>query len=89
MKKYLIASLLGISACYYTLKVDPIPVVLSWGGITPDKNLVKVARPDGGPPKVGCSLRSRRRCVVLDFRNRLRRKMPVMIISGCLHKDRN
>jgi len=40
-----IAALLAIAACFYTLKVEPIPVVVSFGGYTPDKTLVV---PDGG-----------------------------------------
>jgi hypothetical protein len=27
------------------IKIDPVPVVLSWGGLTPDQQLVA---PDGG-----------------------------------------
>lgn len=33
-------ALLLLSGCTYHLHVDPIPVVLSWGGSTPDAPLV-------------------------------------------------
>lgn len=32
--------MLWLPGCVYTLKFAPLPVVLSWGGVTPDGKLV-------------------------------------------------
>jgi hypothetical protein len=52
--KYVIAAVAILWAGCITVKFSPLPVVLSWGGITPDANLVKVKNPgtDGGVAEI-------------------------------------
>jgi hypothetical protein len=50
--KYIVVTIALLWASCITVKFQPLPVVLSWGGITPDAKLVKVKNPnantDGG-----------------------------------------